>query len=432
MNMQHKTPHIIIVGGGAGGLELAAKLGRKLGKHNKADITLVDASITHVWKPLLHEVAAGTLNSFEDEINYITFAHKNFFRFSLGTLQGLNRQKKEIILATVSDVNENISQRVLSYDILVLAIGSVANDFNIPGVKEHCLFLDNHEQANSLRNHLIQQLLHLSLDISSAQKQFNICVVGGGATGIELIAELHNAIQLMTAYGIKINPAAISFSLIEAGNKLLPALPERLSKLILEELKRLKVQIFLNERVSQVTNEGFFTQQGKFIAGDLKIWSAGIKAPDLLRDLDGLEVNRINQLIVKQTLQTTLDETIFAFGDCANCPQEKDRFVPPRAQAAHQEANFLLKALQKYLRGKPLPLFNFRDYGSLVSLSHYETVGNLMGKLTNLMLEGKVARFAYLSLYKNHQAALFGLWRTAVLTLANLLSRRIRPRLKLH
>lgn len=427
-------PHIVIVGGGAGGIELAAMLGKKLCRYNKASVTLVDSSSTHIWKPLLHEIAAGTMNSNEDELNYLAFASSHYFQFSLGTLQNLNRAKKEIILAPLVDKNKNeiIPQRTISYDALVIAVGSIANDFGIPGVREYCLFLDNREQADLFHKTLLNNLMRFPYQ-NPTEKKYNIAIIGGGATGIELIAELHNAIRIMKKYGFDINPLDVTFSLIEGSNKLLPALPERLSKLVLEELERLDVQIHLGEQVVEVTEDGVLTKSGQFIPAHLKVWTAGIKAPDFLKNLDGLAVNRANQLLVKQTLQTTLDDAIFAMGDCASCPQaDSDKPVPPRAQAAHQQAKFLVKALPDYFNNKPLPLYHYRDYGSLITLSNYTVVGNLMGKMTSRMVEGKLARLFYLSLYKQHQTALYGFWRVLVLTLANTLTRRVKPRLKLH
>lgn len=435
MTANFVTPHIVIVGGGAGGIELAARLGRKLGKCGKASITLIDSTPTHLWKPLLHEVAAGVLNSNEDELNYMAYASTSYFQFSLGSLVGLNRTKKEIILGSIqnSSQQEVIPQRTVSYDVLILAVGSVANDFGIPGVREHCLFLDSREQADYFHKNLLNHLMRIPYQKDPAC-EFNIAVVGGGATGIELISELHNSVRQMAKYGLDINPDVVKFTLIEAAKKLLPVLPDRLSQLVLDELKRLNVKVELDEQVSEVTSEGLKTKSGKFIPANIKVWTAGIKAPDFLKNLDGLEVNRANQLLVKQTLQTTLDDSIFAMGDCSSCPQSgSEKTVPPRAQAAHQEAVFLIKALDCYFKNKPLPVYHYHDYGSLVTLSHYQIAGSLMGKLLgNIMVEGKIARFFYWSLYKHHQTALYGIWRVMLLTIANAMSRKVRPRLKLH
>lgn len=429
-------PHIIIVGGGAGGLELATLLGRKFGRSKQAKISLIDYSATHLWKPLLHEVAAGVLNSNEDEINYLALASQNYFHFTQGKLAGLDRAKKQIKLAALVNPQQEMisSAKVVSYDILVIAIGSIANDFNIPGVLQHAVFLDSRVQADFFHQHLLQALNKFADQAPAVKNKFTITVVGGGATGIELIAELHHALRLIANYGVDFDPDQVVFSLIEAADRLLPALPERLSKIVTKELLGLNVQIYLNEKVAKATDKGFETASGKFIPGDIRVWTAGIKAPEVLRNMDGLAVNNFNQLLVKPTLQTTEDDSIFALGDCASCPQtQNQRGVPPRAQAAHQEALFLVNALGLFLENKKLPNFHYHDYGSLISLSRYNNIGSLMGKITrSYLIEGKLARFFYISLYKKHLAALYGPWRVFLLTLANSLSRRVRPRLKLH
>lgn len=429
------TPRIVVVGGGAGGLELVAGLGKKLGKKNKAHILLVDSSPIHLWKPLLHEFAAGTLYSYEDEISYFAYSADHHFEFCLGTMQELHRTKKEIILKPVLDKNQKeiIPERSIPYDVLVMAVGSISNDFNIPGVKEYCMTIDNSEQALTFQEHLIKTIMSLPYQ-SNQNQQLNIAIVGGGATGVELAAELHYAIHQLAMYGFKFDPKQISITLVEAANRLLPALSERMSTSVQGQLQQLGIKLFIGEQVSKITHEGIFTKNEKFIPATIKVWAAGIKAPSFLQHLDGLQVNKINQLVVKATLQTSCDNYIFALGDCAQCPQENtDKFVPPRAQAAHQQAFFLVNNISHFFENKPLDKFVYRDYGSLISLSRYEAVGNLMGRLTkSLFIQGKLARLAYLSLYRSHQSALFGYWRVGTLMLSNWFSSKIRPRLKLH
>jgi len=427
---------IVIVGGGAGGLELASRLGNKLGKKNKAEIILIDRSPIHIWKPLLHEVAAGTLNSYDDEISYLAYASEHYFQFCLGTMHKLNREKKEIILNPMFGKNNQviIPERVISYDILIIAVGSISNDFHIPGVQEHCLKLDTSEQALAFQQYLIKTLMGLPYQENTQNQPFNIAVIGAGATGVELTAELHYALGQMSIYGFAFDPSKITFNLIEAADRLLPALPQQLSATVQQRLQRLGIIIHTDEQVSEITSNGIITKSGKFIPALIKVWAAGIKAPEFLKNLDGLSVNKINQLLVRPTLQTTLDDNIFAFGDCAYCPQQNsDKPVPARAQAAHQQANCLAIAIVNLINKKSLPIFHYNDHGSLISLSHYQTVGNLMGRRTkNFLIEGMLARIAYLSLYRGHQVALYGLWRVALLMFANLLTHQIRPRLKLH
>jgi NADH dehydrogenase len=195
------------------------------------------------------------------------------------------------------------------------------------------------------------------------------------------------------------------------------------------------VRVRTSARVAEVLPNGVRLASGEIIPAELVVWAAGVKAPDFLKDLDGLETNRTNQLIVRQTLQTTRDENIFAIGDCAACAWlGKDANVPPRAQAAHQQATHMVKQIASRLGGKRLRPYRYRDFGSLVSLGEYTTVGNLMGALVggNMMIEGYIARLMYTSLYKMHELALHGYTKVALDTLVRLITRRTEPHVKLH
>ncbi len=430
------THRIVIVGGGAGGLELATRLGRTLGKRGKARITLIDANLTHIWKPLLHEVAAGSLNSSADELNYVAQAKWNHFEFQMGRMSGLERERKCVHLAASFDEHgvELVPARTLSYDTLVIAVGSTTNDFGTKGAAEHCIFLDTREQAERFHRLLLSHYMRAHA-AEGHQSTINMAIVGAGATGVELAAELHHAARELAAYGLNgIKPENVHITLIEAGPRVLPALPERISQPVHQTLKDLGVTVLTDAAVSEVTDEGLHTKDGNFVPATLKVWAAGIRAPSFLKDIDGLESNRINQLQVLPTLQTTRDENIFAFGDCAACPQpDSDRNVPPRAQAAHQQASLLAKSIARRLEGKGLPTYRYRDYGSLISLSSFSAVGNLMGNLTgNVMLEGWLARMFYVSLYRMHQIALYGVARTGLMMIGDKLSTSTVPRLKLH
>ena len=433
--MSHR---IVIVGGGAGGLELATRLGKTLGKRGAAKIILVDANLTHIWKPLLHEVAAGSLNSSEDELNYVAQAKWNHFEFQLGRMSGLDRASKTITLAPTLDDDGQVlvPERRIAYDSLVLAVGSSTNDFGTPGAAEHCIFLDTRAQAERFHRRMLSHYLRAHANEGADGSQIDIAIVGAGATGVELAAELHHAAKQLAAYGLnRIRPEDMRITLIEAGPRVLPALPERIARPVHQTLEKLGVTVLTGAAVSEVTAEGLHTADGNFIPASLKVWAAGIRAPGFLKDLDGLESNRINQLQVRPTLQTTLDDDVFAFGDCAACPQpgQEGRNVPPRAQAAHQQASLLAKSLRLKIAGQALPEYRYRDYGSLISLSSFSAVGNLMGNLTgSVMLEGWLARMFYVSLYRMHQMALYGVPRTLLLMLSDRLGRSTEPRLKLH
>ena len=434
---------IVIVGGGAGGLELATKLGDSLGRKGKAEITLVDKSKTHVWKPLLHEIAAGSMNPEKHELVYLAQAHWHHFKFRLGSMDSLDRAKKEITIAPNYDEEgvEVIPRRTIKYDTLVIAVGSTTNDFGIKGAREHSIALDTQDQAEKFHRRLHNALLRAQTQAEPVQAgQLEVVIVGAGATGVELSAELHNTTRELAAYGLdKIDPDRdVHISLIEASERVLPALPSKLSSSVDLELRKLRVHLYMGERVTEVTSKGVQTHSGRFIPSALVVWAAGIKAPDFLREIDGLETNRINQLIVKPTLQTTLDDNIFAFGDCAACPwvgHGENATVPPRAQSAHQQASMLVKTLKYRVAGKTdLPEFRYRDYGSLVNLGSYTTVGNLMGALSggSLFIDGLIARTMYKSLYKLHLMALHGFWSMALQTLARMIAKRTESHVKLH
>jgi NADH dehydrogenase len=436
---EQQIHEIVIVGGGAGGLELATRLGDRLGKRKRAHVTLIDASPSHLWKPLLYEVAAGSLDSYAERLEYLAQGHWHHFRFRLGRMDGLDRARQEVSVAPTLDDDgiEIIPRRSFRYDTLIIAVGSVGNDFGVPGVKAHCIMLDTPEQAREFHRHHINACLRAHTQHREVTPgQLTVGIVGAGATGVELAAELHDTTRELSAYGLeKIDPDKnLKLLIVEASDRILPGLPPRLSAAAAERLAELGVEMHTRERIVEVRADGMLTADGKFIPASMMVWSAGIKAPDFLKGLDGLETNRLNQLVVRPTLQTTRDDNIFALGDCAACPMPNGSNVPPRAQAAHQQASLMAKAICRRFRGKPLLEYVYRDYGSLVALGRFSTVGNLMGALTggSIMIEGTMARLVYWSLHKMHEIALHGWFKTALTTYAHFISTPTRARIKLH
>jgi len=437
--MTDKTPHrIVIVGGGAGGLELATALGDKYGQSDAVRITLVDRSRTHIWKPLLHAIAAGSLRRSQHELNYLAQAHWHHFHYRLGEMTGLDRAAKVIKLGPVIDEEgrEINPESELGYDTLVIAVGSVTNDFGTPGAREHAVPLETPEQATRFNRRMVNACLRAQHQHTPIEPgQLHVAIIGAGATGTELAAELHHTAREIIAYGLdKIDPEHdLKIVLIEAAPRILPALPPRISDATLKLLLDLGVEVRTGARVAEVLDHAVKLADGEVIPSELVVWAAGVRAPDFLTEIDGLETNRINQLVVRPTLQASRDDDVFALGDCASCAiPGYENGVPPRAQAAHQEAEFMLTQIEKRLAGQPLGTFEYRDFGSLVSLGKYSTVGNLMGSLVgkSFMIEGYFARFMYRSLYKMHEAALYGRGRTLLSILSG--STRPTPTVKLH
>jgi NADH dehydrogenase len=353
---------------------------------------------------------------------------------------GLDRARRIVRLSANFDEEGRpiTPERSVGYDTLVIAIGSVSNDFGTPGVMEHAICLDTPEQAQRFNRRLINACLLAHTQAEPVrQGQLHVVVIGAGATGTELSAELHRTVRGVVAFGLdKIDPNKdIKITLVEAADRIVPMLPKRLSNSTALLLGELGVNVKTNARVTEVRRDGVQLASGEFIPSELVVWSAGVRGPDVLKDLDGLEVTAAKQLVVRPTLQTTRDDDIFALGDCAYLVQEGEtQPVPPRAQAAHQQASHLAKQIRRRLNGAPVEPFSYRDFGSLVSLGEFSTIGSLMGFVAGkgLLIEGYFARLMYRSLYKMHEAALHGPLQVFLDTIARAITRRSEPHVKLH
>jgi NADH dehydrogenase len=432
---------IVIVGGGAGGLELATRLGDKLGKRGKAQITLIDKARAHVWKPKLHEIAAGSMDIGAHELDFLAQSHWHHFRYRVGEMTGVDRQRQEVHVASFVDEDgyEVTPKRAFRYDTLIIAIGSQTNDFGTPGVPENAMRLESAADASHFHRRLVNACIRAHAQAGPLDPgQLQVAIIGAGATGVELAAELHRTTREVVAYGLdRIDPDKdVHLHLIEAADRILPALPPRISQAAATFLSSLGVHVHTSAKVAEVFPKGVRLADGRTIPAELVVWAAGVKAPDFLKDLAGLETNRINQLVVLPTLQTTRDPNIFAIGDCAACAwPEKNSLVPPRAQAAHQQASHVARQIYRQLSHKHLMPYRYRDFGSLVSLGKYTAIGNMLGGGViggSLMIEGLFAGAMYASLYKMHELALHGFPKVALDTLARLITRRTESHVKLH
>ena len=426
---------VVIVGGGAGGLELACKLGRKLGA---GKVMLVDSRLYHIWKPSLHEVAAGTLDIHQEGLSYQMLAHDNGFTFTYGPLTALDASANTLTVDAVQAGDEVLlPERCIGYEALVIAVGSTANYFGVPGAAEHTIALNATEDAERFRLTLLRLLTLASLRQPGAKPGVDIVIIGGGATGVELAAELREASAAYTTYDFpSLDPRRdVRITLLEGAPRILAPLPDKVADAALKLLQERGVQVATATRVSAIAADLVSTAEGARYPADIVVWAAGIQAPPLLATL-GLPVTRSGQLDVSDRLLVKGSANIYALGDCAACPDGEGKLVPPRAQAAHQQADYLLHTLQRLDAGsppQPQP-YRYRDYGSLVSFGRSTTVGSLMGSLKGLswFVEGFVARLMYVSLHLMHHRAVLGTLRTGLLAVARYLIRRTRPLVKLH
>ncbi len=431
---------IVVVGGGAAGLELATRLGHRLGRRASAEIILVDCARSHLWKPLLHEVAAGSLDPGDYEVSYLEQAHWHGFGYRFGPMIGLDRAAKKVHLAANFDEEgrQVTPPCAIGYDTPAIEIGSLTNDFGTPGVAEYAVPLETAEPAQRFNRRLLNACLRAqSQDGAIRPGQLHVAIVGAGATGTELAAQLDRTLREVVAYGLdRIDPDRdLRIVLVEAADRVLPGLPERISNAARRLLDQIGIDVRTGARVTEVTAAGLRLADGALITSELVVWAAGVQAPPVLCDLDGLEVNRIHQLVVELSLLTTRDPDIFAIGDCAACPQPDGRGeVPPRAQAAHQEAAHMLRQIELRLRHRPLRPFIYQDFGSLVSLGRHSTVGSLMGFLfgRGMFIDGLFARVMYRALRASHDRALNGSLYAVLASLTRALSRHTGPTVKLH
>jgi len=427
---------IVVVGGGAGGLELVVRLAKKCRRDKSVRVVLVDRNPTHIWKPLLHEVATGSLNSHHDESAYRMLARKHGFEFVLGEVTRVDSANQQLTLAAVLDQEvqrEMVPERALNYAQLLLCVGSLSNDFNTTGVSQHCLMLDSRAQAERFHQSFVNQLHRINASTSEGDL-LNVAIVGGGATGVELAADLHNVAERLSEYGFaEFSADRLKVVVVEAGDRLLPQLPERIGNNVRQELEKIGVQVSTGTMVSAAEADSLLTRDGLRIPADIGVWAAGIKAPKFIEN-SGFPVDSLGRVRVNPDLTVVGHENVLAIGDCCACPMDDGTTVPPRAQSAHQMATVAAKNLLAMRTSRPLVPFKYKDFGSLISLSEYSTVGNLMGNLMrgSVFIEGWLARLFYLSLYRMHQVAVHGAGSTFLIMLGDRIYKATRAELKLH
>ncbi|SDV50391.1 NAD(P)/FAD-dependent oxidoreductase [Chitinasiproducens palmae] len=428
----HSKKKIVIVGGGIAGLMLATRLGHALGRTGQAEVTLVDKSAQHVWKPMLHTFAAGTASIYQQRVSFVQHAHEHGFHYWPGEMSGLDTTARRIRLAplVMGPSRMVVDARELDYDVLVLAVGSRANDFQTPGAVEHARFVDDLNQARLFNDALRAEVLRSV----SQHGVVDLAIVGAGATGVQLAAEVSMGLELANAYATDGGDmrSHLRTTLIESGPRILPAFPEDVSQPATVQLGRLGVTVMTDARVARVNADSVELADGARLPATITVWAAGVRAPDFLNAVTGLDKTRGGQLLVDPTLLTS-DPHIFAMGDCASqLLPGHERPLAPTAQVARQQARHLARHLPGWLEGKAIPPFDYREYGSVVSLGHYDAYGMLAkyGLFKGAFLRGRMAQLSHTMLYRTHQLELHG-WRRGMLTwFADWINRRVQPKVK--
>ena len=429
--MSQNTHKLVIIGGGVAGLDLATHLANKPAGSKRLAVTLVDRETAYVWKPMLHTIAAGTSDSGAQQTVFAAQALSCGFDFQLGEAVAIDRDRREVHLdALMFGGDEIVPPRSISYDTLVLAVGSKANDFGTPGVAEHCSRIDCRSEAIAFNDQLRAKLIKHA----TAGHVLTVAIVGGGATGVELAAELVQIGSTAENFGLAGASRHLKVVLIESGPRLLGPFPANVASAAQAKLTELGVEVRTGARVTEVNAVGVRLDGDEIIPAELRVWAAGVKAPRLIGTLDGVELTRSGQIVVDATLRVEGAPTIFALGDCAS-PRlaGRDTPVPTTAQAAHQQAVYLCKYLPKLIEGKRVPAATYRDFGSLVSLGGFDAYGSLarFGFFNGGFIRGRVAQLGHVMLYRRYQARIHGSGKGSLIWLIDVLSRRVRPAARL-
>ena len=421
---------IVIVGGGVAGLELATRLGRRLGARNKERVILIDTAPTHFWKPMLHEVAAGTIDPASHTIDYARQAIDNHFTFVCGEVVQVDRAGRTLTVRSCFDGADD-DLAVIRYERLVLAYGSVTNFFGIPGAERHCLSLDSVERAEGFRKRF------LGLCAAAGRRRaagaddhapIDIVIVGAGPTGIELAADLRHTVDTLARYGLSglASRHQVRIRIVERGPRVLPSLDAQASGQAVRKLEAMGIEICTGTAVAEVREDAVETTDGRLFPAAIAVWAAGVKGPDFSTHLNVL-LNRSNQVLVDGQLRSLSDAAIHALGNCSTLQHpDQGAMAPPSAQAARQQAIYLANLLT-HAGPERVPGFEYRDYGTLVSLGRNDAIGTLRRAIgrRHLHVKGLLALAIYKVTYQRHVMGHLGLVRMC----ANVLARWCRSKM---
>ena len=394
-----KQPHVVIAGGGFGGLT-AAGLPAKQG----CRVTLIDRHAYTTFQPLLYQVATGGLNPGDITYSLRAFAarYRRRVRFRRAYVTGIDTERRTVS----TDVGDPID-----YDYLVLALGVGANFFGIPGAKEHAKSIYTRAEALDVRDVVFGQIEALSM--TETDETLTIMVVGGGATGVEMagaLAEMRTQGRPI-AYP-EIQPVRGRSLLVEMGPALLAPFDEKLQRYTLEELRKREVDVRLNAALQEVRPHSVIIKEGddeREEQADLVIWGGGIGAHEIGNEW-GLEQGKGGLIVVGDDLRVKGQDRVFAVGDCAVNP---DNPLPQVAQPALQMGRHVAATIAAAIKGVRTQPFRYRDKGSMATIGRSAAVVEVKGgpKLTGLpaWLSWVVLHLSFLLSNRNRLAAMINL-----------------------
>ena len=372
---------IVVLGGGFAGVAVARRLEKKL-RRDEAEIALVSRDNFTLFTPMLPEVSSGGLEPRHVATPIRAQLHRT--KFVLGEIARIDLDAREV------EARHPLTYAItrLEYDHLVLALGSVSSTFGIPGVAEHTLPLKTLEDAETLRNRVIAALEQAVVTPPGPQREelLSFAVVGGGYTGCECAGELVDFFHSIVPFYRPLQLADVRMVLIEAGNALLPDLPEAMGRYTTRNLARRKVELLIGDGVAAIDEHGISLQSGRRIATRTVVWSAGVRPSPVLRDLAGVKHARNGGIMVNRDMSAIDRPGVWALGDCAWIPAkpnpdqaDKNAWYPATAQHAIREGPSLADNIIATLRGRPTKPFAYRSLGTMASLGARRGVAALPG-----------------------------------------------------
>lgn len=389
------SKHIVILGAGYGGL-LSALTVRKYLKKDEAKITVVNQYPTHQIITELHRLAAGSVAEGAVAMPLAKLFAGKDIDLKIAKVNSFSVENKQI---TLSD------GATLSYDALVVGLGSTTAYFGIPGLEQYSMVLKSAADANRIHRHIDERIREYAKSKNPADA--SILIGGGGLTGVELVGEIADVLPTLTKkYGV--DPKEIKLMLVEAGPKILPVLPDALIERAVASLEKRGVQFLTGLPVTNVADNVIDLKDGQKIVANTFVWTGGVQGNPLIGE-SGLEVNR-GRATVNEFLQSTSHKDVFVAGDSAVVFAEDGRPYPPTAQIAWQMGELIGYNLYAYLNDKSFESFSPINSGTLASLGRKDGVAIVGASSTPLKgLPATLMKEASNIRYLSHIKGLFSL-----------------------
>ena len=360
--MAEKRKKILILGGGFGGVYAAERLCELSCKDMGIDVTLVNKTNYFLFTPLLHEVATGSLSRNSILLPIREMMKRNNFNFVKGEIESIDLKAKT---ANVWTSDERIQ---LNYDYIITALGSTTNYFATPGADENAFTLKSVDDAERLMHHLVEMFEIAQVKSEEEKKRMlRFVVIGGGPTGIETAAEMHDLIKENMAGIYRKNKKDIEIIVVNSSDQLLKGLSKKLDKVASKRLEKLGIKVMRNSRVTKVEPNGVEINGKDFIETYTKLWTAGVM-PNVVDIHPEIERDKM-KIVVDNKLRIKDHPFAFAIGDNAVV---KDTWYPATAQVALQQAKHSAESIYNMINGKEAKEFKYNHRGSLMSLGpHY-------------------------------------------------------------